>query len=258
MIRGPAVVIRFALTFLCLLMPVLGHADTLRIAVASNFVHTLQTLLPEFEKETGHSVEVSSASSGKLYAQILHGAPFDVFLSADTDKPQRLAQRLSKQLSNQLPETESVLFTYAIGRLVFWCPAECEYPLSGITANSLTIAIANPRLAPYGLAAQQTMDAFGLNPAKVVTGENIGQAYRFIESGNAAAGFVAQSQVITAKTPSDQYWLIQNDHHQPLEQAGILTAQGLNKPAAQAFVTYLLSTAVQARIAEHGYDPLYD
>ncbi len=246
--------IRFALTFLCLLMPVLGHADTLRIAVASNFAHTLQTLLPEFEKETGHSVEVSSASSGKLYAQILHGAPFDVFLSADTDKPQRLAQ----QLSNQLPETEPAPFTYAIGRLVFWCPAECEYPLSGITANNLTIAIANPRLAPYGLAAQQTMDAFGLNPAKVVTGENIGQAYRFIESGNAAAGFVAQSQVITAKTPSDQYWLIQNDHHQPLEQAGILTAQGLNKPAAQAFVTYLLSTAVQARIAEHGYDPLYD
>ena len=246
--------IRFALTFLCLFMPVLGHADTLRIAVASNFAHTLQTLLPEFEKETGHSVEVSSASSGKLYAQIRHGAPFDVFLSADTDKPQRLAQ----QLSNQLPETEPAPFTYAIGSLVFWCPAECEYPLSGITANNLTIAIANPRLAPYGLAAQQTMDAFGLNPAKVVTGENIGQAYRFIESGNAAAGFVAQSQVITAKTPSDQYWLIQNDHHQPLEQAGILTAQGLNKPAAQAFVTYLLSTAVQARIAEHGYDPLYD
>ena len=254
MIRGPAAVIRFALTFLCLLLPVLGHADTLRIAVASNFAHTLQMLLPEFEKETGHKVEVSSASSGKLYAQILHGAPFDVFLSADTDKPQRLAQRLSKQV----PEIKSALFTYAIGRLVFWCPDECEYPLSGITANNLTIAIANPRLAPYGLAAQQTIDAFGLIPAKVVTGENIGQAYRFIESGNAAAGFVAQSQVITAKTPSDQYWLIQNDHHQPLEQAGILTAQGLNKPAAQAFVTYLLSTAVQARIAEHGYDPLYD
>ena len=102
------------------------------------------------------------------------------------------------------------------------------------------------------------MDAFGFTAAKVVTGENIGQAYRFIESGNAAAGFVAQSQVITAKTSSDQYWLIPDEHHQPLEQAGILTAQGLNKPAAQAFVTYLLSTAVQARIAEHGYDPLYD
>ena len=250
MIRGPAAVIRFALTFLCLLLPVLGHADTLRIAVASNFAHTLQTLLPEFENKTGHSVEVSSASSGKLYAQILHGAPFDVFLSADTDKPQRLAQ--------QFPTSESTRFTYAIGRLVFWCPVECEYPLSGITANNLTIAIANPRLAPYGLAAKQTMDAFGLTSAKVVTGENIGQAYRFIESGNAAAGFVAQSQVITAKTSSDQYWLIPDEHHQPLEQAGILTAQGLNKPAAQAFVTYLLSTAVQARIAEHGYDPLYD
>ena len=246
--------IRFALTFLCLLLPVLGHADTLRIAVASNFAHTLQTLLPEFENETGHSVEINSASSGKLYAQILHGAPFDVFLSADTDKPDRLAL----QFSRQLPDTKPTPFIYAIGRLVFWCPAECEYPLSGITANTLTIAIANPRLAPYGLAAQQTMDAFGLTPAKVVTGENIGQAYRFIESGNAAAGFVAQSQVITAKIPSDQYWLIQNDLHQPLEQAGILTAQGLNKPAAQAFVTYLLSTAAQARIAEHGYDPLYD
>ncbi len=250
MIRGLASVIRFALTFLCLLLPVLGHADTLRIAVASNFAHTLQTLLPEFEKETGHSVEISSASSGKLYAQILHGAPFDVFLSADTDKPQRLAQ--------QFPTSESTRFTYAIGRLVFWCPVECEYPLSGITANNLTIAIANPRLAPYGLAAQQTMDAFGLTSAKVVTGENIGQAYRFIESGNAAAGFVARSQVVAAKIPSEQYWLIPDEHHQPLEQAGILTAQGLNEPAAQAFVTYLLSTAVQARIAEHGYDPLYD
>ncbi|MEE3209217.1 MAG: molybdate ABC transporter substrate-binding protein, partial [Pseudomonadota bacterium] len=250
MIRGLASVIRFALTFLCLLLPVLGHADTLRIAVASNFAHTLQTLLPEFEKETGHSVEISSASSGKLYAQILHGAPFDVFLSADTDKPQRLAQ--------QFPTSESTRFTYAIGRLVFWCPVECEYPLSGITANNLTIAIANPRLAPYGLAAQQTMDAFGLTSAKVVTGENIGQAYRFIESGNAAAGFVARSQVVAAKIPSEQYWLIPDEHHQPLEQAGILTAQGLNEPAAQAFITYLLSTAGQARIAEHGYDPLYD
>ncbi len=242
--------IRFALTFLCLLLPVLGHADSLRIAVASNFAYTLQTLLPAFEKATGHSVEVSSASSGKLYAQILHGAPFDVFLSADTNKPQRLAQ--------QFPTSESTRFTYAIGRLVFWCPVECEYPLSGITANNLTIAIANPRLAPYGLAAQQTMDAFGLTSAKVVTGENIGQAYRFIESGNAAAGFVARSQVVAAKIPSEQYWLIPDEHHQPLEQAGILTAQGLNEPAAQAFITYLLSTAVQARIAEHGYDPLYD
>ncbi|HCG79280.1 MAG TPA: molybdate ABC transporter substrate-binding protein [Oceanospirillales bacterium] len=250
MIRGLASVIRFALTFLCLLLPVLGHADSLRIAVASNFAYTLQTLLPAFEKATGHSVEVSSASSGKLYAQILHGAPFDVFLSADTNKPQRLAQ--------QFPTSESTRFTYAIGRLVFWCPVECEYPLSGITANNLTIAIANPRLAPYGLAAQQTMDAFGLTSAKVVTGENIGQAYRFIESGNAAAGFVARSQVVAAKIPSEQYWLIPDEHHQPLEQAGILTAQGLNEPAAQAFITYLLSTAVQARIAEHGYDPLYD
>lgn len=250
MIRGLASVIRFALTFLCLLLPVLGHADTLRIAVASNFAHTLQTLLTEFEKETGHKVEISSASSGKLYAQILHGAPFDIFLSADTNKPQRLAQ--------QFPKSESTRFTYAIGRLVFWCPAECEYPLSGIKANNLTIAIANPRLAPYGLAAQQTIDAFGLTSAKVVTGENIGQAYRFIESGNAAAGFVARSQVVAAKIPSEQYWLIPDEHHQPLEQAGILTAQGLNEPAAQAFVTYLLSTAVQARIAEHGYDPLYD
>ncbi len=242
--------IRFALTFLCLLLPVLGHADTLRIAVASNFAHTLQTLLPEFENETGHKVEISSASSGKLYAQILHGAPFDIFLSADTNKPQRLAQ--------QFPKSESTLFTYAIGRLVFWCPDECEYPLSGIATNSLTIAMANPRLAPYGLAAQQAMDAFELIPAKVVTGENIGQAYRFIESGNAPAGFVAQSQVITAEIPPEQYWLIPDEHHQPLEQAGILTPQGLNNPAAQAFVNYLLSTAVQARIAEHGYDPLYD
>ena len=146
----------------------------------------------------------------------------------------------------------------ALNRVVLPEPDGPKITLSGITANNLTIAIANPRLAPYGLAAQQTIDAFGLIPAKVVTGENIGQAYRFIESGNAAAGFVAQSQVITAKTSSDQYWLIPDEHHQPLEQAGILTAQGLNKPAAQAFVTYLLSTAVQARIAEHGYDPLYD
>tara|TARA_Y100001934_G_scaffold274538_1_gene367107 strand:+ start:1251 stop:2003 length:753 start_codon:yes stop_codon:yes gene_type:complete len=250
MIRGPAAVIRFALTILCLLLPSLSNADSLRIAVASNFAHTLNTLLPEFENDTGHDVDISSASSGKLYAQILHGAPFDVFLSADTDKPQRLAE--------QFPEIESTLFTYATGRLVYWCPNECEYPLSGISTKPDTLAIANPRLAPYGLAAKQTIEALKVSPPTLVTGENIGQAYRFIESGHAQAGFIALSQAVAARLPASQYWLVPDHHHAAIQQTGVLTPRGLNNPAAHAFIEYLRRPETQAQIAQQGYAPLYD
>jgi len=243
-------VIRFALTILCLLLPSLSNADLLRIAVASNFTHTLNTLLTEFENDTGHDVEISSASSGKLYAQILHRAPFDVFLSADTDKPQRLAE--------QFPKIESTLFTYATGRLVYWCPNECEYPLSGISKTPDTLAIANPRLAPYGFAAKQTIEALEVSTPILVTGENIGQAYRFIESGHAQAGFIALSQAVAAEIPPEQCWLVPEHHHAAIRQTGVLTPRGLSNPAALAFVTYLRQPETQAQIAQQGYAPLYD
>jgi len=243
-------VIRFALTILCLLLPSLSNADLLRIAVASNFTHTLNTLLPEFENDTGHDVEISSASSGKLYAQILHGAPFDVFLSADTDKPQQLAE--------QFPKIESTLFTYATGRLVYWCPKECEYPLSGISTMPATLAIANPRLAPYGLAAKQTIEALKVSTPTLVTGENIGQAYRFIESGHAQAGFIALSQAVAARLPASQYWLVPEHHHAAIQQTGALTPWGLNNPAARTFIEYLRRPEIQAHITQQGYASLYD
>lgn len=257
--------IRVALTILCLLASASPNAGDVRVAVASNFAHTLKTLIPAFEQQTGHRVNVSSASSGKLYAQILHGAPFDVFLSADTDKPAQLAERY--------PDIASSQFTYATGRLVLWCPSECEHPLTDLkNGRYRVLAMANPRVAPYGHATQEALqhlnidDGDAATSAKVVLGENIGQTWRFIDTGNATLGFIALSQARQQHSsdkddsilPESQYWSVPATMHSPLSQSAVLTQQGLANPAAKAFREYLLSAPVQAQIQQQGYDPVYE
>jgi molybdate transport system substrate-binding protein len=244
------------LSVLWLFNNVSAHAGEVHVAVASNFLQPLNALSSAFEHEFGHEIIISSASSGKLYAQIQHGAPFDVFLSADSDKPARVAREIGGS---------SQPFAYAIGRLVLWCPSQCELPLTSLrTGNFTKLAIANPRLAPYGLAAKQTLRAemphkmktqttSDLMRDKWVMGENISQTYRFVETGNATLGFVARSQ-ITGSLNTTQHWLVPSAWHQPIQQEGILLERGKSNPAAHDFVNFITSQAAQTLLQQYGYD----
>ena len=228
-------------------------AGEVHVAVASNFATTLAGLSPLFEQTSGHSLTISAASSGKLYAQIRHGAPFDVLLSADEDKPRRLAE--------QFPETAQTRMTYAIGKLALWHPKHSVYSLTDLinTNNSVDIiAVANPRLAPYGLATRHTLAALSISPKRTVMGENISQTYRFIESGNAPLGFIALSQAIAAGLPDTQYFQVPETYHPPIRQDAILTPKGVSNPAAQAFLHFLTTPEAQARIRQQGYDTPHD
>ena len=173
----------------------IAYAEDVRIAVATNFLATLNEIATTFEKDTGHSAVVSSGSSGKLYAQIIHGAPFDVFLSADSKRPKLLED-------DGLAVTGS-RFTYAVGRLTLWSSDPDMIKGNGkdvLTNNRFTrLAIANPKTAPYGVAAKSTLQALGLWDYlydRLVQGENIGQTFQFVYSKNAEIGFVALSQVL--------------------------------------------------------------
>jgi molybdenum ABC transporter molybdate-binding protein len=244
------------LSVLWLLNNVSAHAGEVHVAVASNFLQPLNALTSAFEQEFGHELIISSASSGKLYAQIKHGAPFDVFLSADSDKPARLAREI---------DGSSQPFAYAIGRLVLWCPSQCELPLTSLQNGSFSkLAIANPRLAPYGLAAEQTLKAVMLHKMKTQTtsdlmrdkwvmGENISQTYRFVETGNATLGLVARSQ-ITGSLNATQHWLVPSAWHQPIQQEGILLERGENNPSAHDFVNFMTSHVAQTLLLKYGYD----
>lgn len=228
-------------------------AGEVHVAVASNFATTLAGLSPLFEQTSGHSLTISAASSGKLYAQIRHGAPFDLLLSADEDKPRSLAE--------QFPETAQTRMTYAIGKLALWHPKHSVYSLTDLinTNNSVDIiAVANPRLAPYGLATRHTLAALSISPKRIVMGENISQTYRFIESGNAPLGFIALSQAIAAGLPDTQYFQIPETYHPPIRQDAILTHRGVSNPAAQAFMHFLTTPEAQARIRQQGYDTPHD
>lgn len=243
---------------LCLL-PLSSHADDVLVAVASNFTQPLKALAHDFEQHTGHRVRIASASSGKLYAQIRHGAPFDVFLSADQHKPQQLEQH---QLT--VPGSR---FTYAIGQLLLWTTRPDSQPLELLQSGRYqTLAIANPRLAPYGRAAQQTLTALQhasqqkpqqpvtspVSPRRV-TGENINQTWQFVASGNADLGFVAASQWRMNTHLRGQVWEVPARYHDPIRQDAVLLRHGQHNPAAQALLRYLRSETAQQRLQEHGY-----
>jgi molybdenum ABC transporter molybdate-binding protein len=238
----------------------------LRVAVASNFAPTLKALAPAFEAASGHRLHISAASSAKLFAQIQNGAPFDVFLSADTELPQRLlaSQRRNSELSSPLssePNSEfnSTPQAYAYGRLALWCRPACPDTLDGITQrlnNTPGVAVANPRLAPYGRATQEVLTALQATPPRLITGENIGQTYRFIESGNVQIGFVAWSQVILGQLPDDEVWLVPANLHRPIIQAAVLTPQCRFPQAGHALLEFLRNAS--ALITQQGYDAPYD
>lgn len=249
-------VTKLAMPLLCallaLVLPAGLRAETVRVAVAANFTAPMKQLAEAFEKETGHKAQLSFGSTGKFYAQIRSGAPFDVFLSADDETPARLDAE-----GNTVPATR---FTYAIGRLVLWSATPGVVDDNGevLRRNSFRhLAIAAPKLAPYGAAAVETLTRLGLLAAvqpKFVQGESIGQAFNFVSTGNAELGFVALSQVTeNGRLKSGSGWVVPADMHGPLRQDAVLLMPGKNNPAATALLQYLKTEPARTVMRGYGY-----
>lgn len=228
------------------------HADEVTIAVAANFTAPMQKIAAEFEKNTGHKVVTAYGATGKFYAQIKNGAPFEVLLAADEETPARLVAENAAVAGTQ--------FTYAIGKLVLWSakPAVVDGAGEVLKKGGFDhIAIANPKLAPYGAAAVQTMKALGVYDSlqpKLVTAENIAQSYQFISTGNALLGFVALSQVLKDGKIEGSAWLVPARLHTPIRQDAVILDKGKGKPAAEAFLKYLKGDKAKAVIKSYGYD----
>ena len=229
-------------------------AAQLKVAVAANFKPVLATLAATFEQETGHSLLISAASSGVLYNQIIYGAPFDVFLSADVERPAQLEEQgLILAGSRQL---------YASGVLVLWRPGGAQS--SALTLNDLTnhqgrLAIANPATAPYGLSAKQVLDNLGLWPSsqsRLVKGASIAQAWQFVASGNAPAGLVAKSQVLDHAHDISRVFQIPDTMYQAIKQELVILKRTREPEAARALANFLLSPTAQKIIDDHGYKPM--
>lgn len=229
------------------------------IAVAANFATPMRLLVATYEQDSGHRVRIATGASGALYAQIRQGAPYDAFFSADRAKPELLERAGLAAAGSR--------FTYAIGRLVLWAPNEVpgEFGVNALTdAANRRIAIANPRLAPYGQAALDTLRHLELDAAvsdKLVYGENVAQAYQFVRTGNAALGFVAAAQVFSdGRLTSGSGWLVPPDHHAPLRQDAVLLDRGADNPAAIGLFAFLQGEHTRQRLASWGYDapPLDD
>ena len=230
-----------------------AQAATVHVAVAANFTAPLKVIATEFERATGHTVTTSSASTGKLYAQIRNAAPFDVLLAADDETPARL-QIEGLAIAN-------TRFTYAVGRLALWSAdagvvdAKGEVLKAGRFAR---LALASPKAAPYGAAAIETLRKLNLLDVlqtKFVTGESIAQAYSFVASGNVPLGFVALSQVLeNGALKSGSMWLVPSQLHAPLTQDAVLLNPARDNLAAQAFLAFLRTDATRATIQAFGYE----
>jgi len=228
------------------------QADEVQVAVAANFAAPMQQIAAAFEKDTGHRAVLSFGSTGKFHAQIRHGAPFAVLLAADDETPAQLVKDGLAVAGSR--------FTYAVGQLVLWSPQPGLVDAQGqVLRGPLPgkLAIAEPRLAPYGAAAQQTLERLGLLAplrAQLVTGENIGQAYQFVASGNAALGFVALSQLMAdGRIAAGSWWRVPGDWHTPIRQDAVLLKKGEHLAAARAFLQHLRSEASRETLRAHGY-----
>lgn len=243
---------RALLTFL-LLLPVAGQADVVMVATASNFRTTLNTIAPEFEARTGHSLVMASGSTGQLYAQILNGAPFDVFLAADQDRPEMLAARPQAVADSR--------FTYAIGRLALIARSDtllrADASATLAQAGISKLAIANPAVAPYGVASEQVLNALGIDDdhfATIVLGENVAQVMTMVRTGNADLGLVALSlATFRSAAGNPPYVAVPGELHDPVRQDAVLLSHGADNPAAQAFVAFLKSPEGRRIIEAAGY-----
>lgn len=228
-------------------------ADEVPVAVAANFAAPMNAIAAAFTRATGHQVGVSTGSTGALAAQVTNGAPFEVFLGADVATAGKL---VTDGLA--VPGTAR---TYASGRLALWSPKEGYVDSAGAVLKAgafAHLAVASPKLAPYGAAALQALDALGLTAAltpRLVYGENIAQAYQFAASGNAELGFVALSQVWQdGRFTAGSGWVVPRDLHAPLRQDAVLLAKGADHAAARALLEYLGGPSARAIIASFGYE----
>lgn len=241
---------RVLLIFLSLFFTQCATAGTARIAVASNFTTTIKHIVDRYEDATSDNIVVSLGSTGKIYAQIEHGARFDAFFAADVRRPALLEK--NKRI---IPGTR---FTYARGKIVLWSPAKGYVDNKGKVLAEGTfnrLSIANPKLAPYGKAAQQTLQALQLwqkVKPKLVFGENISQAFQFVMSGNAKLGFVALSQILSLdEKDQGSYWLVDPSMYQPIEQQAVLLT---NNQTARDFMAFVRGSEASAIIRQAGYD----
>lgn len=221
-------------------------------AVASNFIAPMTALVARFEADTGIKVAVSYGSSGKLSAQIRHGAPFQIFLSADQIKP--------KTLEKDGWVVPGSRFTYAIGALALWSaePSFEDELLARLHSGDFNkVALANPKIAPYGVAAQEVLTALGLEDttrSKWVLGENIAQVYQFVATKNANLGFVALAQIIDRGPLADGFsWTVPETLYQPIRQDAVLLLNAKDNPEAQAFLDFLGRPETQRLIESYGY-----
>jgi molybdate transport system substrate-binding protein len=237
-----------------LLLPVSGRlsAGDVLVAVAANFTDAARSIAPLFEQASGHRIRISYGSTGKLYAQIEHGAPFHVFLAADSRRPQLAEQQGLAVVGSR--------FVYARGKLVLWS-AQADAFGQGETylrqARFRHLAMANPKTAPYGLAARQVMQRLGVWSSlqdQLVRGDSIAQTFQFVATGNAQAGFVACSQLSSWQGEAGSVWKIPQDYYAPIEQAAVLLKKGADNPAAIAFMAFLNSEPARAVIRDYGYE----
>ncbi len=229
-----------------------AQAGEVAVAVAANFAGPLARIAEDFTAATGHTLKVSIGATGKFYAQIVAGAPFEVLIAADDETPKKLIAE-----GHAVPGSN---FTYAIGKLVLWSAQPGLVDDQGAvlaTGTFAHLAIANPKLAPYGKASMEVLKARGLTDAvtpKLVTAESISQAYQFVATGNAELGFVALSQVaVPGKPITGSYWLVPPSLYGEIRQDAVLLKLGEKKPAAAALLAYLKSAPTKAMIQAYGY-----
>ncbi len=239
-------------TTLLACMPLVGQAAEVQLAVASNFTAPMRAIAERFERDTGHQLLLAFGSTGKLYAQIHNGAPFDVLLAADDKVP--------AQLEATGLGVAGTRFTYAIGTLVLWSAREGYVDDQGAVLAQRSfrhLAIANPKTAPYGAAAMATLaklEQVDSIRGKLVQGENIAQTHQFVASGNAELGFVALSQVLDdGRIRQGSAWIVPAHYHPPIRQDALLLTKGRDNPAARALLDYLRSAAATEVIEAYGY-----
>lgn len=230
----------------------LAHAGEVQVAVAANFAGPLARIGEGFTAATGHVLKISAGATGKFYTQVISGAPFEVLIAADDETPKKLAAE-----GHAVAGTN---FTYAIGKLVLWSaqPGFVDDQGAVLASDKVKhVAIANPKVAPYGAAAMEVIKARGLSDAvtpKLVTAESIAQAYQFVATGNAEIGFVALSQVaVPGKPTPGSYWAVPANLYGEIRQDAVLLKAGADNPAAKALLEYLKSEAAKKLIREFGY-----
>jgi molybdate transport system substrate-binding protein len=229
-------------------------AEEVQVAVAANFTAPMKLVAAAFEKDSGHKPVLSFGATGKFYAQIRSGAPFQVLLAADEETPLKLEKDGAAVAGTR--------FTYATGRLVLWSAQAGRVDSQGEVLRKgdfRHLAIATPKLAPYGAAAVETMTRLGVAAgleSRLVVGESIGQAFSFVQTGNAELGFVALSQVhADGRLKSGSAWMVPQNLHRPIRQDAVLLTRGKGSAAALALLDYLKTDSARATIRSFGYEP---